>query len=741
MATARREDYRLLTGQGQFVQDIWPSGCLTAVFLRSDHASAVLTGLDIADAQGMPGVHLILTGDSLAKAGVPPLPQDPLPRDDGGPLFHRPMPLLATDQLRYAGEPVAMIVAQTTAQALDAAEAIGMDTRDVAEPSEVAFVKHVGDDARCAAAFAAAAHVVTRRFELPRLHAMALEPRGCWAAPYGDGRLHLNTGSQSPTGLVKPLAALLGLTPAQMRVTAGDVGGSFGLKGFLTREEALVAFAALRLGRPVGWMAARMESFQSDHNGRGVSGLVSLSLDEDLRFTGLRATMDLDAGAYVSGRALGIVNNVGGLVGVYDIAAAHVEMRGQTSAKPGIAPYRGHGRPEMTLALEQVIDAAARQIGVDPVDLRRRNLIAASQMPYQTALTFTYDSGDFAAVLDRALLLSQASGTEQRRQSAAARGRLFGRATILCIEAAGGPARAPRPDFVILGVAGDGIITLCPGVMSVGQGHETTLTTMAASGLGVSSDRIRYVQGDSDILPEGRGNGGSSGIAVTGPAVSAAVAALLDAARDAAAVAFGCEPADILPEDDLFRQRGKNNALTLAQIALTCGAQGLQVKASFKPDAATFPNGAHCAEVEIDPDTGTLEILSYSAVEDVGTVLSPELVEGQMMGGITQGISQVLGERIVHSAEGQVLTGSLMDYRMMRADEHVPLRLETLAIPTALNPLGAKGVGEAGTVGSIAALLCAIQDALAPLGIDAFDMPATPEALWTAINAADKAAR
>ncbi|MFN4128421.1 MAG: xanthine dehydrogenase family protein molybdopterin-binding subunit, partial [Paracoccaceae bacterium] len=612
-----------------------------------------------------------------------------------------------------------------------------VEVEDAPAPPETAFLRRFGNLADTDAALARAAHVVTRPVHLPRVHAMALEPRGCWATPLPEGRLHLNTGTQSPAGLTKPLAHLLGLDQGKVRITAGDVGGSFGLKGFLTREEALVALAALRLGRPVGWMATRAESFQSDHNGRGISGAVTLALDKDLRFIGLKASLELDAGAYVSGRALGIVNNVGGLIGVYDIPVAHAELRGVTSDKTGIAPYRGHGRPEVTLAIEQTIDAAARLIKIDPVALRRLNLIPAAKMPCRTALTFTYDCGDFAAVLDRALSLSKADTAPARRADARRRGQVFGRGVILCIEAAGGPARAPRPDHVILCATGDGRVILSPGVMSVGQGHETTLTALAARSLGIAEDRIAYVQGDSDILPDGRGNGGSSGLAVTGPALQNALTVLSESAVSRCAAALGCDPAEIRREGDLFRQAGTNNALSLAQVASLCGPDGLRAQASFTPNAATFPNGAHVAEIEIDPATGAVTILSYTAVEDVGTVLAPRLVEGQMMGGIAQGISQVLGERMVHDSSGQVLTGSLMDYRMMRADEAFVLRLETHAVPTAINPLGVKGVGEAGTVGSVAAMSCAIHDTLASLGVTDFALPATPEALWAAIRAAE----
>lgn len=724
----RIEDARLLTGRGRFVADDLPGGCLHGVFLRADRAPARIAGMDASAACAMPGIALILT----AADDLPPLPQDPLPQDAGG-AFDRPVPLLCGDMVRHAGEPLALIVATTLAAALDAAEAIAIDLHDAEDPPVTAFTKSIGDRDGTDAALATAAHVITRSVTIPRIHAMTLEPRGCLAQVDAGGRLHLTSSTQSPAGLRKPLAILLGLPPEQVRITAGDVGGSFGLKGFLTREEALLSIAALRTGRPVTWTATRSESLVADHLGRGITGQVTLGFDAGLRMVALQARLMLEAGAYVSARSLGLINNAGGLAGVYDIPVAHALLEGVTSPAPPTAPYRGHGRPEATLALEQALDHAARRLKVDPIDLRRRNLIPAAALPRKTALGFPLDSGDFAAVLDRALALS--SGADDRRRAAKARGHLFGRGVILCVEAAGGPVRGPRPDHAVLTLAPDGAATLTPGVMSVGQGHETVLTALAAARLGLDPGRIAYHSGDTDLMADGRGNGGSSGLAVCGPAVVAACDAVIDAARDLAAAHWGCDPHAVTFRDGLLHREDGNHTLTLTEAAALEGPQGLSRRASFTPPAATFPNGAHVAEVEIDPETGATRITGYWAVEDVGTVLSPQLVEGQMMGGIAQGLSQALGERVVTGPGGQVLTGSLMDYAVPRAGDYPAPTLATHEVPTTNNPLGVKGVGEAGTVGSLAAAMAAISDALAGAGVPEFDMPATPSRVWEALNA------
>jgi len=729
----RIEDARLLTGRGRFVADLTPPGGLHGVFVRADRASARLVALDATAALSVPGVAAVITAQDLVEWGVPPLPQDPLPRDDGGAPFDRPVPLLCSEVIRHAGEPLALVLAETLAAARDGAEAVEVTLEEAEDPPVTAFVKSMGDPNATAAALAGAAHVVTRAVTVPRAHALSLEPRGCLANSGSDGRLHLVSSTQNPPALLKPLAEVLGLPVDRVRVTAGDVGGSFGLKGFLTREEALVALAAHRLGRPVGWIATRSESLLADHLGRGVTGEVQLGFDRDLRIVAMSARMTLDAGAYVSRRSLGIVNNAGGLAGVYAIPVAHLRLEGVTSPAPPVAPYRGHGRPEMTLAIELALDHAARTLGVDPVDLRRRNLLRPADLPRRTALGFTLDCGDFPGVLDRALSLS--TGAAARAAATAARGKLFGRAVIACVEAAGGPVRAPRPDHALVTLAPDGTVTLAPGVMSVGQGHETVLARLAADRLGIDADRMLWRAGDTDVVPDGRGNGGSSGLAVCGPAVVAACDDVLEQARALAATAWGCAADAVAWRDGLLRREGTNDTLTLAEVAALAGPSGIVARGSFAPAAATFPNGAHVCEVEIDPETGVVEVTGYWAVEDVGTVLDPVLVDGQMQGGIAQGLAQVLGERVVTGPGGQVLTGSLMDYAVPRAGDLPVPRLGTHPVPTAVNPLGAKGVGEAGTVGALAAGMAAVCDALARTGVESFDMPATPSRVWAALQA------
>lgn len=729
----RIEDSRLLTGQGRFVADLIPAGALHGVLVRADRAPARLVGLDVTGALTLPGVVAVITARELAAWGVPPLPQDPLPQDDGDPALDRPVPLLCGDLIRHAGEPVALVLAESLAAARDGAEAVEVQLADTDDPPVTAFVKSMGNAEVTAAALAGAVHLVTRTVTVPRVHALPLEPRGCLAQTDPDGRLHLMSSTQNPPALRKPLAEVLGLPVAQVRVTAGDVGGSFGLKGFLTREEALVALAAHRLSRPVAWIATRSESLLADHLGRGVAGEVTLGFDADLRIVALAGRLTLDAGAYASRRSLGIVNNAGGLAGVYDIPVAHLRLEGVTSPSPPVAPYRGHGRPEVTLALELTLDQAARALGVDPVEVRRRNLLRPGDLPRRTALGFTLDSGDFPAVLARVLALSD--GAAGRAAEAAARGRLFGRGVIACVEAAGGPVRAPRPDNAVLTLAPDGSVTLAPGVMSVGQGHETVLARLAAGRLGMDPARIAWHGGDTDTVPDGRGNGGSSGLAVCGPAVVAACDAAIAQARALATTHWGCTADAVAWRDGLLRREGTNDTLLLSDAAALAGPGGIVARGSFQPLAATYPNGAHVAEVEIDPETGVVEVTGYWAVEDVGTVIDPVLVDGQMQGGIAQGLSQVLGERVVTGAGGQVLTGSLMDYAVPRAGDLPVPRLGTHPVPTAVNPLGVKGVGEAGTVGALAAGMAAVCDALAKAGVETFDMPATPTRVWAALQA------
>lgn len=737
----RLEDHRLLTGAGRYLADTVPQGALWVAFARADVARGAVTALDIAAARAVPGVIAVVTEDDLAGWGAAAFPAERLARDDGAEPVLIDQPILSGRFVRHLGEPVAMVLAESAEAARDGAEALAPQIEaDTGQDGDgIAFLRAFGDAARVQEAIDAAPCQVSLSITSPRLHAVPLEPRGCWALPAGeDGRFHMCLSTQNPFAVRKVLAQLFGCGLDAVRVTAGDVGGSFGLKGTLTREEAAVALAARGLGRPVAWVSGRTEAFIGDHQGRGSAADVRLGIDENQRIVGLWGDFTVDAGAYPSVRAMGLANNIGGFAGVYDIGAIAVRITGRLSPRAPIAAFRGHGRPEATMAIELALDEAARRIGCDPADLRRRNLLTPAQMPWETGLTFTYDCGDFPAVFERGLGLSAHGARAARRAEARARGRLHGFGLINCIEIAAGPHPRPRDDRVRVTIHPEGRIVLAPGVMSVGQGHETALARMLSARLGCDIAQIEHRQGDTDLLEDGRGNGGSSGISGSGAALHLAMAEIVARGRAAVAEAFDLPEAEVEFADALFSAPGRNVSLGLFEVAERLGgSEGWVIDAVFRPEQANFPNGTHSAEVEIDPETGAFELLSYTAAEDIGPVFNPDLVMGQMQGGIANGISQVLGERIAHDADGQVVNASFMDYRMLRADDMMPLRdlrLANHAVPTETNPLGVKGVGEAGNVGAMAAVMAALNDALASAGAGPIDLPATPERVWAALR-------
>lgn len=739
----RREDQRLLTGAGSYVSDTMPRGAAFAAFARADVARGTVTGLDVDAALMVPGVIAVITQEDLAEWGAATFPAEKLVRDDGADPILIEQPVLSGRFVRHLGEPVAMVIGETPDAARDGAEALAprIDPDEGGQDGDgIAFARSIGDAESVHAALAGATHRVRLDFSAPRLHAAAMEPRGAWAQIGDDGRLHLCLSTQSPYTVRNGLAQLLGCDPADVRVSANDVGGSFGLKGALMREEAAVAVAARNLGRPIAWFATRSESFIADNQGRGSSGEVILGLGDDLRICGLWGDFFVDVGAYPTRRAIGLLNNAGGFAGVYDIPAIAVRVTGRLSPRAPLAPFRGYGRPEATLAIELALDEAARKAGCDPVELRRRNLIVPAQIPYKTGLTFTYDSGDFPEVFARGVALSNHARLDDARRDARARGRLHGFGLVNCIEVAGGPLAKPRPDQVKVTIQPDGTIELAAGVMSVGQGHETALPRMLVARLGCDIESIRYRHGDTDVLEDGRGSGGSAGITAAGGALHLAMTEIIAEGRAEVASAFDIPEEDVAFSEGLFVASGRNISMGLAEVAARLGgAEGWSVTSVFQPERPNFPNGTHSAEVEIDPETGVLRLLSYTAVEDVGPVFNRDLVEGQLQGGIANGISQVLGEMIAHDETGQILNASFMDYRMLRADDMMPvvdLRLANHSVPTKTNPLGVKGVGEAGNVGALAAMMAAINDALAQAGAGPLDLPATPERVWQALNVA-----
>jgi carbon-monoxide dehydrogenase large subunit len=511
-------------------------------------------------------------------------------------------------------------------------------------------------------------------------------------------------------------------------------------------EEVFVTWAARRLRRPVRWISDRTEGFLTDEQAREMHIAAELGLDAEGRFTALKLRWDCNLGAYNSGRSGWGVGNIGGIAGVYRIPVIAAEVRGVMTHTVPTAAYRGAGRPEATYAIERLIDVAARELGISPYELRRRNLIPPDAMPYKTALTFTYDCGEFEENMRLAAELAELDSFPARRTAAEARGKLLGIGLCNCIEVAGGPFLRPARDMSTLRLMQDGSLVLRSGSMSVGQGLETTMTQIVADRFGIPVEMVKWEGGDTDLLPSGKGNGGSGALCIGGSAVMLAVDKVMETARKLAAELLEAAVVDIEYEAGRFSIAGTDRSVTLAEVGAAAhdprfvppGQEGGLVEGGeFTPTAVTFPNGTHICEVEIDQDTGITEIVRYSAVEELGKVLNPMIVAGQIHGGVVQGVGQALGEVIVHDGgSGQMLTASFMDYQMPRANEYPEFRLATREVPTKVNPIGAKGVGEAGTVGALGAAMNAINDALAPLGIRHFDMPATPMRVWEAMRKA-----
>jgi carbon-monoxide dehydrogenase large subunit len=763
----RVEDPRLLQGLGRYSDDVNLPRQAYAVIVRSPHAHALIRGLDASAALKAPGVLAVLTGADLAADGLGNLPSDSgRKRSDGSPAFITPRPALVRGRVRHVGDPVAFVVAETSEQALDAAALVAVEyeprpavaaTAEAARPGSpavwdevadnVAFVWEAGQRDAVARAFETAAHVTRLDFVITRVAAAPLEPR----AAVGEydrrtGRYALHTGIQAPHGLRTMLAEQVFRVPqSHVRVVTGEVGGSFGMRSGIYPEMVLVLWAAKRLGRPVKWTSDRREGFVTDEHGRDNVSTAELALDVSGKFLALRVAITLNIGAYLTSRSAGPgTNNVGGIAGVYTTPAIHIQTTGVYTNTTPTGPYRGAGRPEATYAIERVIDVAARELGIDPLELRRKNLIPSSAMPFKTGLIFTYDCGDFARGMEMALALADRAGFEQRRAEAHARGKLRGLGIANPIEVAGGPYTSVNPDTAELRVNADGSVSLFAGSTSMGQGNETAFTQIVSDRLGVPPERIQVFWGDSDSLGAGRGNGGSGALTVGGSAVTRATERVIERGRRIAARLMEAAPEDVLLRDGRFSVAGTDKGVTFAAVAraayqprqLPAGMEpGFSETAAFTPPAVTFPNGSQVCEVEIDPDTGTVRVVRHTVVDDVGRMVNPMLVKGQIHGGVAQGLGQGLFEDLTYDpATGQLLAGTFMDYAMPRADDMPGFDVDSHEVPTQVNPLGAKGVGEAGTVGALPALLNAVNDALAPLGVRHLDMPVTSERVWRAIR-------
>jgi len=773
----RVEDRRLLIGAGAFVADLAPPGTLACAFVRSQHAHARVRAIDAARAAEAPGVVAVLTGAEMAADGVGPmLCLWAIRNADGTAMAEPPRYALARERVRHVGEPIALVVAETPAAALDAAELVAVDygpltavtdaraalaadapkLHDVA-PSNVCFRFVRGDADAVAKAFVRAAHVT--RFELVnnRLAGCAIEPRALLAVPSTDGRsLTLHASTQVPHHIRRLVAEQLEMPEGSLRVIAPDVGGGFGYKGKHYPEETALAWAALRLGRALKWVAGRAESFTADNQGRDHATAAELALEADGRFLALRVATVANLGAYVStfGAAIPSAIYSSLLAGVYRTPAIHVEVTGVFTNTLPTDAYRGAGRPEACYVLERLADRAARELGIDRAELRRRNLVPAEAMPYATPIGPVYDSGDFPKVLATALERAAYATFESRRAHARAAGRLRGIGIACFVESSGvAPsklagamgARAGFFESAEIRVDSDGGVQAFLGTHSHGQGHATTLAQILASRLGVPLAQVRIVEGDTGVVPYGTGTFGSRTIAVGGSALDRAAARIVAKGKRLAAHLLEAAEPDVAFADGAFAVAGTDRRIAFGEIAraanyahnLPAGMEpGLNESAFYDPESFAFSNGAHVCELEIDPESGAVSLVGYWVVDDVGTVINPMIVEGQVHGGLAQGVGQALFERCSYDAEsGQLVSGSFLDYAIPRADDLPMFVTETdQSQPCTHNPLGAKGCGESGAIGAPAAVASAVLDALAPFGVTDIEMPITPERVWRTLR-------
>ncbi len=753
----RTEDARLLTGRGRYTDDVARPGQTHAAFVRSPHAHAAIRGIDSADAAGQPGVLGVFTVADLEADGVAPIPcQSGLKQRDGSPYVAPPRPALAKGRVRHVGDPVAVVVAETPEAARDAAELVLVDYDDLPSvtgtaaalepgrpqvwdeaPGNLCFDWELGDAAAVEAALAGAARVVELEIVNNRVVPNPLEGRACLAEVEAEtGRLVIHVTSQGVHGLRRQFAKLLGLPESQVRVVTTDVGGGFGMKLFNYPEYMVCLFAARRLKRPVKWTAERTEGFVSDDHGRDHVSRARLALDAEGHFLGLRVDTIANLGAYLSNYGPFVPTDAGSamLVGSYRTPAVHVRVKGVFTNTQPVDAYRGAGRPEAAYLLERLIDHAGRVTGLGPAEIRRRNFIPPDAMPYATPLGQVYDTGDFARNLADGMALADLDGLPARKAEARARGRRRGAGLSTYIEACSGGG----PEQATVQVNGDGRVVLMIGTQSNGQGHETAYKQILADRLGIPPEDVEVVQGDTDRVVWGSGTGGSRSVPVGGAALAESAGRVLAKATDVAAELLETAAVDVAFEEGRFHVVGTDRAVTFREVAAKAASDGgvaFSEMARWTPPASTFPNGCHVAEVEVDPETGVVEVVRYSVVDDFGTVINPLLVMGQVHGGVAQGIGQALHERVVFDPDsGQLLTGSFMDYQMPRALDIPPIAVTLNCVPSTTNALGMKGAGEAGAIGAPPAVINAIVDALAEDGVTHIDMPATPQAVWQAIR-------
>ena len=759
----RFEDARLLTGGGDFIDDENAHGQLHGSMVRSPHAHADIVSIDASAALAAPGVVAVYTGRDYKEAGWGTIPHigPPVKRRGGADFILPDFWPLAPERVRMVGEGVAFVVAETAAQARDAADLVMVDYAPLPASADTAsaldddgfvlwddignneaLVHEIGDKASADAAFDKADHVVEHRFNISRVLGNAMEMRGCLAIY--DGRTDhytLRAPIQHPWVARRILAStVIGVEELQVRVIAPDVGGSFGIKANVYPEYLIALFAAKATGRPVKWMSDRTEGFLSDFHARDNIADAALALDRDGKFLGFRLRNLVNIGAYFSPIGSGpATNNLGTLSGVYTTPAAYVEVVGVFTNSHPTAPYRGAGRPEAAFIIERLIDIAARELNFDPVDIRRRNIIPVDELPFKTSLTFTYDSGEFEKNMDDAILLADRDGFAARRAKSESRGKLRGLGIANAIER----AAPPGMETAELRLDPSGTVTILSGTTAQGQGHVTMYTQLLCDKLGLDPQQVRVIEGDTDRLAFGFGAGGSRSSAMGTAALMMAADKVIEKGCEIAAHLLEAAVDDIEFADGTFTVAGTDKVTPLSKIVSAAFAPltlppglepGLVEQAAYRGEVPSYPNGCHVCEVEIDPETGTIDVLNYVVVDDFGTVLNPLLVKGQVHGGVAQGLGQILLENTVYDSDGQLLTASFMDYGMPRADDFSDFKIQTNEVPTATNPLGVKGVGEAGCVGGMPAVMNAVMDAIAPLGIRDLEMPASPSRVWAAIR-------
>ena len=758
---SRFEDPRLVQGRGRFVDDVVYPGMVFGVLLRSPHGHAKINSIDTAAAKAAPGVLAVITAADWKKAGLGELPSHGgLKRRDGSPMFKPPYPVLAEDRVRWVGDPVAFIVAETSAQAQDAAELVEVDyealpavvsTAQATEPGaakvwddcpdNISFVELIGDKAATDAAFAKAAHVVKHRFVINRVTAASMEPRGAVGVYLpAEDRYIIHSPVQRAHPYRSEIARhVLKVPESKVRVICTDVGGSFGMKTPVFNEAPLVLFASKLTGRPVKWMSTRTEAFLSDAQARDNVTEAELALDGDGHFLAMRVKTIAAIGAYLQNNMPAFLFNAGTLAGTYRTPAMFVDITGVFTNTNPVRPYRGNGRPEAGYVIERMVDLAADQLGIDPAELRRRNYISPDQMPFKTGLTFIYDSGEFEKNMDLALELADAKGFKKRREESRKRNKLRGFGISNTIER----AAAASTEGAEVRFDRSGTATLFSGSVTAGQGHETVFKQLVCDRLGLHPDEVRYVQGDTDEVFYGEGTGGSRTSTMSSAAFLMATDKVIEKAKGIVAHALQVNAGDVNFADGVFSSPKSNRTMTIKEVAVdstnpakipAAMEPGLFATAVYKAPVANYPNGCHICELEIDKDTGVVQIVRYSVIDDVGTVLNPKLLHGQIHGGVAQGVGQVLMEDIHFDASGQLVTASFMDYAMPHAHDLCAMKVESNPVPTKTNPLGTKGAGEAGNVGALPAVANALVDALKEFGVKHIEMPATPERIWRAMQ-------